>query len=135
MSDQKLQGYIVRQSDLPLIPASHEDPVRPGVLKQVLLKKDNFINGHIQMLNWATLKAGSSFRKHYHEDMQEIYVIVKGCGTLTIGDDSFEVRPGDAAVIPATLPHEMTNNTDIDCEYLAFGIAGDSNGQTVVCQD
>ena len=57
------------------IPASHEDPRNPGVLKRVIATKHDFQEGHVQMLNWARLPAGSSFQLHYHEGDQISQVI------------------------------------------------------------
>ena len=61
---------IVRSGDCVFVPASHEDSEVPGVLKKVLLRKDDFIDGKVQMLNWALLPVGRSFSPHYHQDMQ-----------------------------------------------------------------
>ena len=40
------------------VPASHEDPRSPGVLKRVIATRDLFQEGRVQMLNWALLPAG-----------------------------------------------------------------------------
>ncbi len=62
---------LIRGNEIDLIPASHEDPKNPGVLKRVLAVKTDLLRGHVQMVNWSRLPAGSSFQSHDHEDMQD----------------------------------------------------------------
>ena len=70
------------------IAASHEDPRNPGVLKRVIATKHDFQEGHVQMLNWARLPAGSWFQLHYHEDMQEVFVLLKGYVEMRVAGES-----------------------------------------------
>lgn len=45
------------------------------------------------------------FRRHVHVTHDEIAYVLAGSGTVTIGEDTREVRPGDVWVIPANTPH------------------------------
>jgi len=45
------------------------------------------------------------FRKHVHVTHDEIAYVLAGSGTVTIGDETREVRPGDVWIIPANTPH------------------------------
>ena len=69
---------IIRGADLPLVPASHEDQLRPGVLKRVLAVKGELFEGQVQMINWAVLPGESAFQPHYHQDMEDILAVVDG---------------------------------------------------------
>ena len=42
---------------------------------------------------------------HYHERCTEYYYIVDGSGTMQVGDQTVEVRPGTAILIPPRTPH------------------------------
>ena len=64
--------------DQEFVAAGHEDPTNPGVWKKVLFRKDDLQLGRIQMINWARLPAGNTFAAHYHEDMQEIFIVLTG---------------------------------------------------------
>jgi mannose-6-phosphate isomerase-like protein (cupin superfamily) len=75
---------VIRSSTLKYIPASHENPDKPGVLKKILLGKEDVINGKVQMINWALLPVGNAFERHYHEDMQEVFIIVRGMAKITV---------------------------------------------------
>lgn len=124
---------IVRQSDRPLTPASHEDPQRPGVLKRVLATRDDLLRGHVQMVNWAVLPVGRSFRLHYHEDMQEVFVIINGTVAVTVNGTEHLLVEGDAILIEPSEIHQMTNRCDEDVNYLVVGISLETGGRTIVC--
>lgn len=123
---------IIRGSDIQFVPASHEDPNKPGVLKRVLAKREDLIDGRVQMINWASLPAKSSFRPHYHQDMEEVFIILSGRVEMTVDGQSNELLPGDAIVIAPKEVHTMKNLTDQDLEYIVLGITTDEGGQTVV---
>jgi quercetin dioxygenase-like cupin family protein len=114
------------------VPASHEDPVDPGVLKQILFRRENLEPGRIQMINWSTLLPGRSFRGHYHEDMDEIFIILNGKVEISVGEEKETLGKGDAVVIPEGSVHVMKNLTDNEASYIAIGIARNRGGRTVV---
>ena len=113
-------------------PAGHENPLAPGVWKKVLFAKSAIQAGTIQMINWSRLPAGSQFAAHYHEDMQEIFVMIEGIAELTVDNQHFELLPGDAAAIDPREVHQMHNRTDQDVIFLAMGIASGQGGQSVL---
>lgn len=123
---------IVRFKEVVKIPASHEDPADPGALKQVLLRRDDLASGRIQMINWSTLLPGKSFRVHYHEVMDEVFIILDGEVEIVVGEEKETFGKGDAVVIPEGAVHVMKNLTDTEVSYIAIGIARDGNGKTVV---
>ena len=119
----------------PFEPASHENPVSPGVLKKVLLAKADLQPGRVQMVNWASMAAGKRFARHYHEDMQEVFIIVQGAAEITVGAESATLRRGDAVVIDAREVHQMRTLGSETAEYLAIGITGEAGGKTVVVEE
>ncbi|MDA0660346.1 MAG: cupin domain-containing protein [Planctomycetota bacterium] len=123
---------VIRASEQSFVAAAHEDPRNPGVLKRVLAKRDELLDGRVQMVNWARLPARSSFRAHYHEDMEEIFVVLNGPVEMVVDDTKCALLPGDAIVIAPREVHTMTNNGDADVDYVVIGIAGGLNGKTVV---
>ncbi len=123
---------IVRTTDRSYVPAGHEDPVAPGVWKKVLFQKHDLRPGTVQMINWAKLPAGNRFAAHYHEDMQEIFIILRGQVRITVGNNTAELGAGDSVLIDPREIHQMENPTQEDAEYLALGIAGTEHGRTVL---
>lgn len=116
----------------PFVPAGHEDPLSPGVLKKVLVEKADLQPGRVQMVNWASLAVGRRFAPHYHEDMQEIFVLVQGEADITVGAETVRLCRGDAALIDPGEVHEMRNVGSEEVEYLAIGITSERGGRTVV---
>jgi mannose-6-phosphate isomerase-like protein (cupin superfamily) len=123
---------IVRAADGSFIPASHENPLAPGVWKKILFEKASFQLGQIQMVNWARLPVGHAFAAHYHEDMQEVFIIVQGVAEMTVAGQSAELGRGDAILIDAGEVHRMRNLGGDDVEYVVFGVASGHDGRTVV---
>jgi mannose-6-phosphate isomerase-like protein (cupin superfamily) len=126
--------HIIRGNDIDYIPASHERPDEPGVLKKVLVQAADLIDGKVQMINWALLPAGKSFQAHYHEDMQEIFILVQGRTQIDIKDESAELNTGDAVFIPVSAVHTMHNPYVEDAAYIAIGITLGRGGKTVVVE-
>jgi mannose-6-phosphate isomerase-like protein (cupin superfamily) len=122
------------------VPASHENPANPGVLKRVIATQQDFQAGQVQMLNWARLPVGSAFQPHYHEDMQEVFVLVSGVVTMTVRNrnrdesaaECLTMRPGDTVMINPTEVHQMQNIGDTVAEYIVFGISSQKGGKTIV---
>jgi mannose-6-phosphate isomerase-like protein (cupin superfamily) len=123
---------IIRGNDITYIPASHERPDEPGVLKKVLVQAGDLIEGRVQMINWALLPAGKSFQAHFHEDMQEIFILVQGSTRIEIEGESAELHTGDAVFVPVAAVHTMHNSGDEDAAYIAIGITRGQGGRTVV---
>lgn len=125
---------LIRATDQSFVPASHEDPSRPGVLKRVIATREQLLNGHPQMINWAKLPSGNAFRAHYHEDMEEIFVIVGGQAQMHVSGQTYELGPGDSLVVAPREIHSMRNTGTTDVEYLVVGISLGQNGRTIVTE-
>ncbi len=122
---------IIKNNDIAFIPASHENPLDPGCLKKVLFKRDDLDPGRVQMINWSILIKNKSFEKHYHEDMEEVFIILSNEATIIIENEREILKKGDAVFIPIKKIHQMINETDIDTEYLSIGIATGDTGRTI----
>ncbi|MDY7030661.1 MAG: cupin domain-containing protein [Thermodesulfobacteriota bacterium] len=123
---------IIRSSDLEFVPASHEHTKSPGVLKKILLYNEDIMNGDVQMINWALLPAGRSFQAHYHEDMEEIFIILKGRVKIIIDGEEAILETGDTVVVPMMCVHTMDNAEFEDVEYIVVGVSLGRNGKTMV---
>lgn len=63
-----------------------------------------------------------SFCHHYHHFEEEFVYIIAGRGIAEIGDEEFEVGPGDFMAFPAPSPgHHLRNPFDTDLVYLMGG--------------
>lgn len=104
------------------VPATHEDPQKPGVLKKVLFNAEDFDPAcGLRMLNYAVIQPGESFRSHFHESLEEVFYILTGKGELTIDGETRPISAGMAVIIPKKAVHSMKNVGTDPLEYLAFG--------------
>ncbi len=113
-------------------PASHEPTANPGVWKRVIATKEQLLRGQVQMVNWARLPAGSAFARHYHEDMQEVFILISGAAVMTVAGQSLELARGDTVIVAPREVHSMRNIGTADAEYLVFGISTEEGGKTIV---
>lgn len=123
---------VIHFASLPSLPASHEDPKDPGVLKKILITYKDVIPGKIQMVNWCTLLPKKSFRSHYHETMDEIFIILSGKVKMVIDNETIMMQKRDTVIIPKRSIHTMTNLGSKTVEYIAIGVTADDKGKTVV---
>ena len=123
---------IFRLKDMEWVPASHENRESPSVWKKVLLQKDDLSEGRVQMVNWCRMEPEKGFRAHYHEDMEEIFILLKGHAKILVDGEEAEMGEGEAVVIPPRIVHEMKNVGGEDLEYLAVGISRGKGGKTIL---
>ena len=86
----------------------------------------------MQMVNWCRMEPGKSFRAHYHEDMGEIFIILRGQAKILVDGEEAEMGKGEAVAIPPGEVHEMKNAGGEDLEYLAIGISRGKGGKTIL---
>ncbi len=123
---------IVRLKDLPFVPAGHEDQDSPGVWVKVLLKRNEIAPGNLQMLNFARMPVGASFRPHYHEDMNEFFLLLKGQAKIRLEEKEAEIQKDEMVFLPMGRVHEMKNIGDEEVEYIVIGISLGQGGKTIV---
>lgn len=113
------------------IPASHEDQKIPQVWKKVLIQREDLMSGQIQMINWAKLPVGNTFQAHFHESMEEVFIVLSGNAKIKVGMAEEELIRGDVVIIPPKTIHKMSNSGDEDVEYIVIGITKIVGGKTV----
>ncbi len=62
----------------------------------------------LMFLAHASVPPGNKLLGHI-DPMEEIYIIQKGQGSMQVGDEICDVKPGDAIHIPIGQYHELTN--------------------------
>lgn len=60
-----------------------------------------------QSLAEATVPVGVETVLHRHRTSEELYHITRGAGSMTLGADAFDLRPGDTVCIPPGTPHRI----------------------------
>ncbi len=55
---------------------------------------------------------GASERLHSHEEAEQVYVVLRGTGSMSAAGDTEELEAGDLALIPPATDHEIANGGD-----------------------
>ena len=68
-----------------------------------------------------TIAPGATNPRHTHEDIEQIYFILEGEGTVSVENEEAKLRKGDAVFLPERKSHRFHNYTDKPCIILAVG--------------
>ena len=60
-------------------------------------------------VTWIDVPTGVSQELRTHEEAEQVYVVVKGTGTLTTTAATETLQPGDLALIPPATDHTVAN--------------------------
>ncbi|MET3925680.1 cupin domain-containing protein [Devosia sp. 2618] len=96
----------------------------------------NFLNGRFDtkitssdsdgaLLVIDTVRTGSGGPPlHYHHDIDETFFVQEGAFRFRVGDEFFELRPGDMIFGPRRVPHAFRNTTATGRLMVMFRPAG-----------
>lgn len=65
-----------------------------------------------------TIKPGGRIPKHLHPEIEHVQYVLKGRYRVGIGEKVYEVKPGDALLIPADTPHWYENPGGEEAAFL-----------------
>jgi mannose-6-phosphate isomerase-like protein (cupin superfamily) len=99
-------GYLVREkAEAPVVMS------KCGESTRVLTADDTPVaNLHVTHIRDSV--------KHYHRDCTEVYYVLAGSGSMELGDDLVELRPGVTVLIEPGTPHRAFG----DLETIVFGV-------------
>ena len=81
---------------------------RGGQVSRLLLAPGQFGAKNLS-ITWVEGRPGSEQPVHSHPDSEQVYVIVQGRGSMTVGDETREVGPGSAILVPPATGHTICN--------------------------
>ena len=61
-------------------------------------------------VTWVDVPPGSEQRVHSHPDAEQVYVIVRGQGRMSVAGDVEDVGEGDLVFIPPATSHSIVND-------------------------
>ena len=97
------------------------EAVRSGTLTVWrLFREDDFLS-NIKYISECLLDAGITIEPHEHADIEEVYYILSGIGKIQLGDETQEVRQGDAIYIPPSTSHTMKNLGSYPLRFITVG--------------
>lgn len=66
----------------------------------------------LNFIHETTLEEGASIGLHPHEGNEEVYIVVKGKGRMTVDGEEMEMVPGDACLTKDGSKHKFENIGD-----------------------
>ena len=79
-------------------------------LKSHLLMDAGDLGSRNSSVHWLEVPPGSSEELRSHEDSEQVYVVVKGAGTMTATGDTQDLAEGDLVLIPPATDHAVAND-------------------------
>ena len=79
----------------------------PGVKVQFFINRERGA-GSVTLAK-AYMEPGSSLPLHSHR-VEDAFIILSGKGKCTVGDETYEVGPDTAVLVPAGVKHNCTND-------------------------
>ena len=78
--------------------------------------------------NWAfvdhlLIPAGSSVGSHFHNGVEEVYLVIKGKGTVRVNDETAQIVNGDAVPVRAGEIHSFEPDKGEALEMIIYGVA------------
>ncbi len=63
-------------------------------------------------VTWLEVPAGAEQTLHSHEEAEQVYVVVRGAGTMSVAGDTERVEEGDLILVPPATDHAIANDGD-----------------------
>jgi len=105
--------------------------VAEAITKDKLTKDDAFKRsylGHGRQSSVFVFQGHEGpFKKHIHVTHDEIGYVLKGSGSVTVGEETRPVRPGDVWVIPSNTPHSAEFGDPCDVLFISSPIDDPEN--------
>src|SRR5262245_49360635 len=61
-------------------------------------------------VTWIDVPPGIDQGLHSHEESEQVYVVVKGTGTMTVAGDTQKIGEGDLILVPPATDHSIAND-------------------------
>ena len=87
-----------------------------STIRELMAHRNSAIRN--QSLAEARLPPGKATIPHHHKVTEEIYYILSGTASMTLGSETRPVGPGDAIAIPPGLRHTIENTGDDELVFL-----------------
>ena len=71
-------------------------------------------------VNLVRLAPGGEITPHIHDAATETFYILSGQGMSWVGDEQFELAPGDCGYAPSGVMHSVRNTGDADLEAISI---------------
>lgn len=63
-------------------------------------------------VTWLEVPAGAEQTLRSHEEAEQVYVVVRGAGTMSVAGDTQRIAEGDLILVPPATDHAVANDGD-----------------------
>ena len=91
---------------------------RGGQISYLLLAGGQF-GSQAMSITWVEGAPGSEQSLHEHAQNEQVYVIIRGRGLMTCGEEQEEVGPGTLVYVPPRTAHAIRNTGDEPLVYVS----------------
>ena len=71
------------------------------------------IGGDQVLLCRVQYEPGKTVKRHVHEHTEQLMAVIEGSVTMTIGDETRELRPGDVVCVNRGIEHELYSESGV----------------------
>jgi mannose-6-phosphate isomerase-like protein (cupin superfamily) len=65
-------------------------------------------------VSWLTVPVGAEQTLRSHEEAEQVYVVVRGRGAMSVAGDNQQVEEGDLILVPPATEHSISNDGDVE---------------------
>lgn len=81
-----------------------------------IVQDNNELNNLV--LSSTLLYPNKSTSGHKHDGQEEVYFFIEGHGMMEVGNETFDVHPGDVITIPDGAFHRVYNNDRVNLYFI-----------------
>jgi mannose-6-phosphate isomerase-like protein (cupin superfamily) len=70
-------------------------------------------------VTWLEVPAGARQTLRSHEEAEQVYVVVRGAGTMSVAGDTQGVEEGDLILVPPATDHSIANDGESELAYVS----------------
>jgi mannose-6-phosphate isomerase-like protein (cupin superfamily) len=70
-------------------------------------------------VTWLEVPAGTEQELRSHEEAEQVYVVVRGAGTMSVAGDTQEVGEGDLILVSPATDHSISNGGEDELAFVS----------------
>lgn len=71
-------------------------------------------------VTWLSVPAGAEQALRSHEESEQVYVVVRGTGTMSVAGDTQRVAEGDLILVPPATDHSVANGGEAELSCVSI---------------
>ena len=65
-------------------------------------------------VTWLDVPTGTDQELHSHEESEQVYVVARGGGSMTVAGDTQQIAAGDLVLVPPATDHSIANDGEAE---------------------